>query len=219
METGRLTSIISQSSNVPRETMEDYVSASSVGADCLRQIWYQYHHPSTAIKYDTTPDCFEVREVLKAGVIDALVTSGINLTLPSTENHFLLFFDKDLPYFKGRPDALWEDEDAIIHIKISRDAGFKQFADAGLERWQPKYYSQMQAYMGMSGRKKSYVVCVNKDNNKVHDETISFEPEYYSQLKMRALFINDLQEPPNKINHSPFYITCKGCKFRNECHK
>ena len=219
METGRLTSIISQSSDVPRETMEEYVGASSIGADCLRQIWYQYHHPSKAIKYDAMTNGFDVTEILKAGVMNALKSSGISLILPSIQNHFLLFFDKDLPYFKGKPDAIWNDEDAIIHIKVSKDSGFKQFVDAGLERWQPKYYSQMQAYLGMSERLKAYVLCINKDNNRIHDETVLFEPEYYSQLKMRALFVHEVDEPPQRINQSPFYIACKSCNFRNECHK
>lgn len=219
MGTGRLTSIISKTTHVPRETITNYVGASSIGADCLRQIWYRYHQPDKAIRYNSEPTGFDVRETLTQGILNALQLSGLSLALPSAENHFLMFFDKDLPYFKGHPSALWGEEDAIIYIKVTNESGFKQFRDAGLERWSPKYYSQMQAYLGMSERLKAYVLCINKDNNRIHDETVLFEPDYYSQLKMRALFVHEVDEPPQRINQSPFYIACKSCNFRNECHK
>lgn len=219
METGRLSSLIASSKKVSRETIGNYVGASNVGSDCLRQIWYQYHCPQKAINHKSNPSGLDVHATLKEATLKMLQKSGIHLILPSVENHFLLFFDKDLPYFKGHPSALWDKEDAVIYIKVTNDSGFKKFKDGGLEKWNPKYYAQVQAYMGMSERPKSYVLCVNKDNSNIHDQTILFEPEYYSQLKMRALFVGETDKPPQRINQSPFYITCKSCKFRNECHK
>ena len=60
------------------------------------------------------------------------------------------------------------------------------FKKNGIYRWSRIYFSQVQAYMGMSGRKRSFVIAINKDTSELHDEEVLFDEMHYSMLKEKA---------------------------------
>ena len=218
MKTGRLTQMVEKSMNVSRETSRNYIGASSIGSECLRKVWYEYRGVEGAPVSNKLQRTFNVGKRLETLVTDALIDSGLELILPADVNHFLKYFDEDLPYFQGHCDAIWKDEEAVIEVKTARDSSFKIFINKGLEKWSQSYYSQVQAYMGMSGMKTGYVICLNKDTSELHDEQVEFNQDYYDCLKARAVLVHDTEEPLNRVNSSPFYIACRSCKFRDVCH-
>lgn len=219
MKTGRLTQIVEQSMNVSRETFRNYIGASSIGSECLRKVWYEYRGVEGAPVSNKLQRTFNVGKRLETLVTDALIDSGMKLITPCAQNHHLKYFDDDFPFFQGHCDAIWSDEDAVIEIKTARDSSFKIFVNKGLEKWSPAYYAQVQAYMGMSGLKTAYLICLNKDTSELHDEKVEFNPEYYDCLKARAVLVHDADEPLNRVNRSPYFITCRTCKFRDVCHE
>ena len=219
MTTGRLTKLVDKTMNVSRETHRDYIGASGIGSDCLRQIWYEYHGIQGALVSNKLQRTFNIGKRLETLITDALQDAGLNLILPADVNHHLKYFDKDVPYFQGHCDAIWKDEDAIIEIKTARDSSFKLFVNKGLKKWSQRYYAQVQAYMGMSGFPTAYVVCMNKDTSELHDEQVMFDAEYYSHIKMRALLVYENDNPLPRVNSSPYYMSCRMCRFRDVCHE
>ena len=218
MKTGRLTQMVEKSMNVSRETSRNYIGASSIGSECLRKVWYEYRGVEGAPVSNKLQRTFNVGKRLETLVTDALIDSGLELILPADVNHFLKYFDEELPYFQGHCDAIWKDEEAVIEVKTARDSSFKIFINKGLEKWSQTYYAQVQAYMGMSKMKTGYVICLNKDTSELHDEQVEFNQDYYDCLKARAVLVHDTEEPLNRVNSSPFYIACRSCKFRDVCH-
>ena len=106
----------------------------------------------------------------------------------------------------------------IIEIKTAKDGSFNQFVKNGLKKWQPKYYAQIQSYMGMSGIHSASILVLNKDNSDLFDEKVPFSPEFYESLKNKAKAIHDSKTEPPRISGNPLWFTCKTGRFSKECH-
>jgi hypothetical protein len=125
-------------------------------------------------------------------------------------------------YFKGHIDAMWMEQEvahAIIEIKTAKDSSFNIFVKSGLKKWNPKYYAQIQAYMGMSGIHNAYILVLNKDTSDLMDEHVDFNPNFYQKLLEKAKMIYEAEIEPPRINGSPLWFQCKMCKFNRVCHK
>ena len=138
------------------------------------------------------------------------------------------YCDSSVAEFKGSPDAIWygtKHDDAletftqaIIEIKTAKHSSFGIFTAKGVKVWYPVYYAQVQAYMGMSGIAKAYVVVLDKDTSKMGDELIEFDSAYYDELKTKAARIVDAKIVPPKLNNNPCYFVCRSCQYKTLCH-
>lgn len=209
---GKLTKLLEEN-YVPRETSRDYIGASSIGSECLRQIWYEckgYEGEALSPKIKRT---FAIGKQLESLILDELEQAGMYIVRDWWE-----LVDEDLPYFRGHVDAI-ADNDTIIEIKTAKDSSHKLFVKNGLLRWQPKYYAQVQAYMGMSGIEKAIVIVLNKDSSELWDEEIKLDSNYYEGLRFKAEVIYESTKEPVRINNSPAFYMCKICKFKKICHE
>jgi hypothetical protein len=197
----------------------NYIGASSIGSDCLRQIWYAFK----GVRAEKVPSkmrrTWAIGKRLEGLVVDWLDEADIALGVLPTRT----LKSNTVPVFQGHIDCVWVGRDgkynAIIEIKTAKDASFKIFVNKGLKVWNPQYYAQIQAYMGMSGIHKAYILVLNKDNSDLSDELVTFDKEYYEQLEKKALMISTATVEPPKINGSPLWYQCKMCKFNKVCHK
>jgi hypothetical protein len=194
----------------------DYIGASSIGSDCLRQIWYQYK----GVKAEMVPTKFRrtwaIGKKLEGLVVEWLVTAGIEV-----ERNNFTYHASDMPYFQGHFDGImtWRKKRFILEIKTAKDASFKIFVKKGLKVWNPQYYAQIQSYMGMSGIFSTYILVLNKDNSDLSDELVEFDPAFYERLKEKALMISTAVVAPPRVHGSPLWYQCKQCKFNKVCHK
>jgi hypothetical protein len=198
-----------------RET-RDYIGASAIGADCLRQIWYEFKR----VKAEAVPTrirrTWSIGKHLEGLVSNWLTEAGIEVAE---------WFDleaKEMPFFKGHVDLVWIKKGkpfAIIEIKTAKDSSFNIFVKKGLALWSPQYYAQVQSYMGMSGIHSAYILVLNKDNSEISDELVTFDEVLYEALKKKAWMIFLAQVEPPRINNSPLWYECKMCKFNKVCHK
>jgi hypothetical protein len=197
----------------------DYIGASSIGSDCMRQIWYQFK----GIKAEKVPTkmrrTWAIGKRLEGLVVDWLDEAGITLGVLPVRT----LRSKAVPAFQGHIDSVWIGRDgkfnAIIEIKTAKDASFKIFVKKGVKVWNPQYYAQIQAYMGMSGIHSTYILVLNKDNSDLSDELVTFDEEFYQKLETKALMISTAVVAPPKIHGSPLWYQCKMCKFNKVCHK
>ena len=214
---GYLTKIIEKNLVDIPEEKRNYIGASSIGSDCMRQVWYEFNGFEGEPFTQKTKRIFQTGKNLESMIIDILNNCGLNVV-----DSWWDLKDSELPYFRGHVDAVWCDDDGvgqhIIEIKTAKDSSFKQFIKDGVKKWSPRYYAQIQSYMGMSGIYSSYILVLNKDNSDLFDEKISFDPDYYEQLKLKARMIHDSKTEPPKVSSSPSWYLCKMCKFRKVCH-
>lgn len=212
MTTGKLTKII-ESQCVKEDVRRNYIGASLIGSECMRQIWYEFTGAPAepiSLKLKRT---FEIGKRLEGMIVDLLREAG------KEAYQGMSFQDNQLPYFQGTIDGFFPLSNAILEIKTAKDASFKLFVKSGLRKWNPRYYAQVQSYMGMSGIHKAFILVLNKDNSDLWDEEVTFDPDFYETLRHKARLIYEATTPPPRISSSPIWYQCKACRFRKVCHE
>lgn len=213
----RLSKLIESEQSKRKNKPRNYIGASSIGSDCLRQIWYEYQGEQGEPITPKLMRTFDIGKQLEALVMDWLEESGIPVARIWTD-----LKSENVPEFQGHLDAVWTNQNdafVIIEIKTANDASFKAFVKKGLKLWNPQYYTQIQSYMGMSGIKSTYIVVLNKDSSELSDELVIFDEVFYREIEGKAIMIRDAKLPPPKINGSPLWYQCKQCKFNKVCHE
>lgn len=222
MTTGTLSKVIEKhQSSVIESEKRDYIGASAIGSDCWRQIWYEYNGHEGSPVEPKLRRTWDIGKRLEGLVIEMLELAGIDLFIVGDGLLIPGFKDSELDYFKGNVDAIWSVDGkpyAILEIKTAKDSSFDTFVKKGVKRWMPRYYAQIQAYMGMSGVHSSYILVLNKDNSELSDELVTFDSLFYDGLKNKARLIHDAVSEPPRVNGSPIWYQCKQCKFSKECH-
>jgi hypothetical protein len=197
--------------------VRDYIGASGIGAECLRQIWYEFKGFEAEEVPTKTRRTWAIGRHLEGLIIEWLIAAGFDIKSPQEEYH-----SEGMPYFKGHLDSVWMKKGkpfAIIEIKTAKDASFNIFVKKGLRTWNPQYYAQIQSYMGMSGIHSAYILVLNKDNSEIADELVTFDEAFYQKLREKAAMVANANIAPPKINGSPLWYQCKMCKFNKVCHK
>jgi hypothetical protein len=199
------------------QQIRDYIGASGIGSDCLRQIWYEYKGVQATEVPTKTRRTWAIGRVLEGTILDWLEEAGLDISRTWDG----LQAD-GMPFFKGHLDSVWMRKGtpfAIIEIKTAKDASYMIFVNKGLQKWNPQYYAQIQTYMGMSGIHIAYILVLNKDNSEISDEMVTFDEAFYQKLCEKAAMVASANIPPPKINGSPLWYQCKMCKFHKVCHK
>lgn len=195
----------------------DYIGASSIGSDCLRQIWYEFKGTKAEAVPTKIRRTWAIGRHLESLILDWLRDAGIEIKRSWDDLQ-----SEGMPFFKGHVDSVWIKKGeafAIIEVKTAKDASFNIFVKKGLKAWNPQYYAQIQSYMGMSGIHSAYILVLNKDNSEISDELVTFDEGFYKQLCRKAFLIANTDSIPPKINNSPLWYQCKMCKFNKVCHK
>jgi hypothetical protein len=212
-----LTRLIDKSQAHDINESRDYIGASIIGSDCLRQIWYEYKGTIAESVATKTRRTWVIGKHLEGLILDWLDDAGIEVV-----RRWYDLKSKTIDIFRGHLDSVWIKNStiqAIIEIKTAKDASFKIFVKSGVKSWNPQYYAQVQSYMGMSGINSAYILVLNKDNSDLSDELVLFDEEFYKSLEDKALMISTANIEPPRINGSPLYFKCKMCKFNKVCHK
>lgn len=199
----------------------DYIGASIIGSECLRQIWYEFKgYPSTEVPAKLLRT-WEIGRTLEAVILQWLKDAGIEIQDNPVGLAEALKAPRN-PYFQGHVDAIWVKDGkafAVIEAKTAKDSSFNKFVNTGLRRWNPQYYAQVQSYMGMSGIHVAYIIVLNKDSSDIADEMVAFDESFYQGLLEKAKMVANANCPPPRVNNSPLWFACKMCKFNKECHQ
>jgi hypothetical protein len=197
--------------------VRDYIGASGIGAECLRQIWYEFKGFEAEEVPTKTRRTWAIGRHLEGLILDWLTEAGIEIARTWDD-----LVSEGMPFFKGHLDSVWIKKGkafAIIEIKTAKDASFNIFVKKGLRTWNPQYYAQIQSYMGMSGIHTAHILVLNKDSSDIADELVTFDPIFYQKLREKATMVANANAAPPRINASPLWYQCKMCKFNKVCHK
>ncbi len=165
----------------------------------------------------------ELGGVVEPFVVELLGRAGydVNDVDPATGRQF------ELSALDGR---LTGHTDGQIHLKTGtrvleiKSANLNQFEKLQklkmYEKWNPKYYAQIQCYMGASGIHDSVVIVFCKNDSRMHIEKIRFDPSFYESLLQKARTILDaksvLPRPPEGT--SRYCKLCKWCNVGDWCY-
>lgn len=215
MTTGKLTKLI-DNLKYKDDKPRDYIGASSIGSECLRQIWYELNCKESFPIPNRIRRIFDTGKLMEEYILSLLQMCGLSL------HRNVELIEHTMDYFEGHADAIWIKglgDRIIIEIKTAKNSEFQKVINHGLKKWNPKYYAQIQSYMGMSGINSTYILVLNKDNSELYDELVTFDSIFYEGLKEKAKMIYSAKSEPPRINGSALFYMCKMCKFKDICHQ
>lgn len=106
--------------------------------------------------------------------------------------------------------------DHLLEMKTMNDKYFKLMVKNKLKEAQPKYYDQMQSYMGYLKLKRGFFVAYNKNDSSYYMERVRFDPDHFKYLQAKERIILE-ERPANRIGNPRTWFECKFCNARGLC--
>lgn len=205
-----------------------YLGLSGLGDSCTRKVWYQWRHtftpkfPSRMLRLFRRGDVEEYRfNFLLRGIgftIHEVDQEGKQFKVEDFDGHLSGHMDgvatapKKFWLTKAKPIPF------LVEYKTYNDKRFNELKKRGVAKSDPKYYVQMQCYMGYENLTGALFCAVNKDNEELHFEWVSFSQRAFAIAVGRAGEILESRTPPKKLSDTPSYYECKYCDARGMCH-
>jgi hypothetical protein len=204
----------------------NYLGASIIGGDCLRQIQLQYmkHEMHFSAQNLRT---FAIGNCLESLIAEWMILAGFDLKTRN-ENGEQFGFSVADGKLKGHVDGiifggsdfckypcLWE-------CKTLNSKSWTDTAKRGVLVTKPLYYAQVQLYMAYLNLDENpcLFTALNKDTSELYHELIVFDVESAQRYSDRAVQIIKASENnelmPCVSNDSSFY-RCKMCSYRQVC--
>lgn len=134
------------------------------------------------------------------------------------------FVDHD-GHFSGSSDGkvrgpkLPDDGWGGTEYKTHNDKSFKAVRDKGVLSAKPGHWVQMQVYMHYLKLNWCLYVAVNKNDDDIHCEIVTYRPEIAQQYVDVAKRVIDARQAPRRLSEDASWYECKFCDFREICHK
>ena len=199
---------------VAEEPRRGYLGMSSIGDPCERKLWLDLNGQPRE------PFSGQLCRILQNGhdrekrIIEELKIPGHEVD--GTQMEF-----SEFELFKGHCDGIISGLTKttgphVLEIKTANAASFKKMKTCGIKTASPKYWAQIQCYMGYAGLKRGQFIVENKNNQELYPETVEFEEETFNALRAKAERIIKAQEAPARI-FQPGSAECDRCNFSSNC--
>lgn len=205
-----------------RQKRRPYLGMSDIGDPCSRRLWLKLHgkfhekHSARVLRMFHTGTLIEKRIIrdLKAA----------KFKVYGTQREYS-DFDGML---KGHCDGIIEglpesSKPHLLEIKSASDKSFKEFQKNGVEKHSlgPKYWGQINLYMGYEGLERGLFLIENKDTGERYQERVHFDRGLFSTLVDKAGRIITAPAPPRGISERPDWWACKFCFLNHDgaCRK
>lgn len=213
---------------LPHDEKRRHLGASGIGDECGRKIFYRW-------RWFKTKGVFEprVKRLFHRGhreepeLIALLRAAGVTVYAAgeSGDNKEALRISDVDGHFGGTPDGVGVNvPDAgkgipvLLEFKTANNDSFQKFVAHGVKETKWTYYVQMQIYMHKHELPLALFVVVNKNDDSLHTEIITYDPAIAPRYIQRAKDIIYAIEPPPRIADSPGRYPCKLCEFAEICH-
>lgn len=206
-----------------------YLGLSGIGEPCMRKVWYQWRHCAKP----TFPP--RIHRLFRRGDREEFVfvwmLRGIGFEIFEIDEDGKQFSVSDFEgHVKGNldgvakiPKKFWvkghTPAPVLTEYKTASDKKFKEFKKLGVQKANPKYYGQLQSYMGYMDLVGALFCVVNKNDDEIHMEFIPFDKYVFRRLVDKAGDIVHSQEAPPGISNNASWYECRFCDFHGICHK
>tara|TARA_R100000773_G_C4208756_1_gene108863 strand:+ start:210 stop:1058 length:849 start_codon:yes stop_codon:yes gene_type:complete len=203
----------------PKEKARDYIGASGIGTQCdayqafslrgfpndvaepkLKRI-FKLGHILEDIVVKDIKDKADVRVWEKDGL------TGRQYTYEQLGGHVVCHMDGHI-----------ETDDGVLRvleIKSMNDANFKKFMKDGVRISHPKYFSQLQMMMALSGFKESFFIAISKNTSEYHAEIVKWDDFEIAFIKKRIEDV--IENKAKKLATDETDWRCRGCFKKSVC--
>lgn len=199
-----------------------HLGASLIGTSCLRALWYSFRWTYTKPITARLQRLFNRGHLEEGRFIAIFRAAGLQVaTLGDNGKQFR--FDGCGDYYGGSLDAMVYGlpesprEWFLSEFKTHSDKSFKKLQKEGVASSKPEHYAQMQQYMAAYGLQKALYVAVNKNDDELHCEIVTFDTTNHQHHAAKAAYIVAARELPPRISASPVAFGCKYCDARDVC--
>ena len=203
------------------EVFRPHMGASTLGEKCERRLWLMFRW---AVR-DTFPG--RVLRVFRRGhreeetVVEDLRAIGMKVRATGREQTRLEFGSHvagsvDGIITAGVPEA--PKKAHVLEIKTHSKKSFEAVEKEGVEKSQPKHFTQMQVYMRGTGVDRALYVAICKDDDRMYTERVRLDPEHADRAIERGKRIATSDEMPPPISTDPTWYECKWCPAHDLCH-
>lgn len=213
----------------PRNKPRNYLGLSGLGDDCLRKVWYQWRKCFT----DVAPP--RMKRLWRRGdreeFIFVWLLQGIGFTVHETDENNKQFKVTDFGgHLSGHMDGVglapkkfWikgsNPVPFLLEFKTYNDKRFNELRKGRVKKSDPKYYVQMQGYMGYENLKGALFCAVNKNDDTLYFEWVSFsKSDFESRVLDAAEEVLHAQAPPARLSETKSFWKCKYCPAKGQCH-
>lgn len=206
-----------------------YLGLSGLGEECTRKVWYDWRHAFAK----TFPA--RILRLFRRGDIEEyrfnFLLRGIGCTVHETDAEGKQFKVTDFGgHLSGHMDGVIEipkkfwkpgatPSPLLVEYKTYNSKRFKELTTRGVAKSDPKYYVQMQGYMGYEKLEGALFCAVCKDDDHLHFEYVPFSNKAFQSLIAKADEVIAATSPPPKIASSASDFRCKFCEAAGICHK
>lgn len=201
------------------EPPREYLGASGVGRECAKSVWYDFRHAQTKNQFNgRTYRIFDHGNVEEDRIIRDLRLAGYKVINQKPDGGQYGFEAHD-GMFRGHIDGviIIDGEPHLLECKSANEKSFESLQNNGVQSTKPEYYAQMQVYMhcvkGKTPLRKGLLVVVNKNNDDIYTEIVSYDQAFAESMMERAKTIIDTTHDPIA---SPGW-KCSWCSFKNMC--
>jgi hypothetical protein len=206
-----------------------YLGLSGLGEECTRKVWYDWRHafnknfPARLLRLFRRGDREEyVFNFLLRGIgceVFEVDENGKQFSVKDFEGHLSGHTDGVIKV----PQEFWKagatPHPVLAEYKTYNAKRFKDLTTRGVAKSDPKYYVQMQGYMGYLELEGALFCAACKDDDHLHFEYVPFSKRAFQSLLAKAEEIITATEPPPKIASVSSDYRCKWCEANGICHK
>ena len=203
----------------------DYIGMSELGDECLRRVFYNAEKAPRKAFDGSKLRIFETGHVYEAMVARWLRAAGFWLETGeqleawaangAIKGHIDGYAGNG-PHYPGLLyPFIWEN-------KALGSKWWKLIVKNGLQQAEPKYYGQVQTYMGYFETQNALFSAVNKDTEEVYWEIIKLDLAEAQRFSDRGVtVINALETgvPPERICPNATFQQAKWCSFVDYCFR
>lgn len=198
---------------------------SNIGETCARKLWFSWKWVLAKAFPARILRLFNRGHLEEARFLAMLVSAGFDVHYETPGGGQFRIVDHNGhagsaidAVVVGIPD-LPEGTPALTEMKTHSDKYFKLLVRKGVREGFWKHYVQMQVYMRKHNLSWGLYMAVNKNDDELYCELISFDPAVADRYIERAGMILNSDEAPPRVNDSPGWYECKYCDYNKLCHQ
>jgi hypothetical protein len=206
-----------------------YLGLSGLGEECTRKVWYDWRHayekafPARILRLFRRGDREEyIFNYLLRGIgceVFDVDENGKQFSVKDFEGHLsghtdgVIKIPKEFWLAGSTPAPL------LVEYKTYNAKRFKELTTRGVAKSDPKYYVQMQGYMGYESLQGALFCAACKDDDHLHFEYVSFSKKAFQAMLQKAEEVISATAPPPKIASTASDFRCRFCEAFGICHK
>lgn len=200
-----------------------HLGASLIGRECPRELWFTFHWATLKRFEGQTLRLFNRGHLEEPRMVALLKMIGCTVYQYAAPGEQYRINGHNWHYggsldavISGCPDIPTE---AILgEFKTHGDKSFQKLKSDGVMSSKWEHFVQCQQYMGKMRLPFALYMGVNKNDDELHAEIITFDPGVYQRYEARAGTIIEAREPPPRISDTPGFFKCKFCDHIQVCH-